>query len=522
MLLGGSRLRPRPSGFLGQLLRDTAGNTLMLVASALFPLLAMVGGGLDMSRGYLSQSRLQQACDAGVLAARKRLGTEAAVTGTIPAEAALVGQRFFNLNFGEGAYGTQDRTFEMTLEDDYAVSGVATVSVPTTLMFIFGHTAMAVEVECEAQLDMTNTDVMMVLDVTGSMAQTNLGDSMPKIEAMKSTIQEFYAQLTAAAPPATRMRFGFVPYSSNVNVGHLLSDDWVNTTWEYQTRELHKEIGPKASPSLQWRYRQLERDVSHWRTETKGCIEERETYQIDDYGHVDLKRALDLNIDLVPSADPDTKWAPMYPEVVYARSMMYDGTGSFTKGQKVTSDEFVSPFVMNLASCPAPARKLAPITQSELTSYLATLVPTGPTYHDIGLIWGARLLSPTGLFASENADAGSARPSSRHLVFLTDGETAPRDLAYSAYGLEPLDERRWDSKSPLTLTQTVESRFSFVCEELKKKNVTVWVIGFGTAPNPVLADCAGAGRYFVATDAGQLAETFTAIARQMGDLRVIR
>ncbi len=494
----------------------------MLVAAALFPLLAMIGGGVDMSRGYLSQSRLQQACDAGVLAARKRIGTTAAITGEIPDDAALAGHRFFNLNFGDGAYGTVDRNFEMTLEDDYSISGKATVDVPTTLMFIFGHSAMAVAVECQAQLDMANTDIMMVLDTTGSMAQVNPGDSVPRIQALKTTVADFYAQLTAAANPGTRLRFGFVPYSSNVNVGHLLQDGWVNTSWDYQSRELHNEIGPKAAPASQWRYDQFKRDVRNWRTETQGCIEERGTYEIADYASVDTNRALDLNIDLVPTTDPKTRWAPMYPEGEYARSMKYDGTGSFTKNQKVTTDEFVSPLVMGLAACPARARKLATITQAELTAYLATLTPAGPTYHDIGMIWGARLLSPTGLFASENGDPRDGLPSSRHMIFLTDGETAPRDLAYSSYGLEPLDQRRWHPGGAFSLTQTVENRFAYVCEQVKRKNVTVWVIGFGTAPNPVLEACAGQGRYFVADDAEQLSDAFATIARRMGDLRVTR
>ena len=130
-----------------------------------------------------------------MLAARKRLGTEAAVTGQIPDGAALAGQRFFNLNFRDGAYGSEDRTFEMTLEDDYSISGEATVSVPTTLMSIFGHGDMPVAVECQAQLDMANTDVMMVLDVTGSMAQINPGDTVPRIEALKTTVRDFYDQL---------------------------------------------------------------------------------------------------------------------------------------------------------------------------------------------------------------------------------------------------------------------------------------------------------------------------------------
>ena len=109
--------------------------------------------------------------------------------------------------FGPGDYGTRQRTFVLSLEDDYAITGKASVEVPTTLMAIFGFADMPVKVQCQAQLNMANTDVMMVLDVTGSMAETNPGDSMSKIDALKATVRSFYAQLSAAAearvtPPA--------------------------------------------------------------------------------------------------------------------------------------------------------------------------------------------------------------------------------------------------------------------------------------------------------------------------------
>lgn len=644
---------PAPA-VLARLLRDRAGNALAMAAAALFPLLGLIGGGVDIGRGYLSQSRLQQACDAGVLAARKRLGTEVAVTGEIPDEAAASGERFFNLNFRNGAYGTEERTFVMTLEEDFSITGQATVEVPTTLMAIFGYDQIPVEVTCQAQLNMANTDVMMVLDVTGSMAQTNPGDTLSRMETLKGTVRNFYAQLAANAPPATRLRFGFVPYSTNVNVGALLKDAWVNTSWSYQSRELHVELGPlttrtydrnwvhksgsvdaaqnvsnypatyhpptagytyvnaaeqvvvvPAKPAsyscdgatpegnytrtdkkiatatepfagppagtrkietyertengthyfvqrsgatcyvksqkyntyvrtfervtdpyqtsvTKWRYDRFARDVSAWRTAGNGCVEERATYEIDDWDNVDLSRALDLDLDRVPGSDPSTRWSPMYPDIIHARSMKYNGTGSFTKGQKVTNDDFINPKVIGAASCPAAARKLATITAAELDSYLATLSPNGSTYHDIGMIWGGRLLSPTGLFAAENADVSGTRPSTRHLIFLTDGETAPRDISYSSYGLEPLDERRWTQGSALTLTQTVERRFSFACNEVKKKNISVWVISFGTAANPIMEACAGADRYFVAADAAELDETFATIAKRMGELRVTR
>ena len=642
------------SGFLARLLRDRAGNTLVMVAAALFPLLGLIGGGVDAGRGYLSQSRLQQAYDAGVLAARKRLGTEVAVTGEIPEEAVMSGERFFNLNFRNGAYGTANRTFAMTLEEDFSITGQATVDVPTTLMSIFGFNNMPVEVTCQAQLNMANTDIMMVLDVTGSMAQTNPGDSQTRIETLKQTVRNFHAQLLANAPPTTRLRFGFVPYSTNVNVGALLQDGWINTAWNYQSREVVVELGPLTTRSYdrnwvyksgsvdaatvlstypatyhpatagytyvdanervvtvpaqparytcdqpnaastftrvdrklstatepfagppsgtrkietyertengtynwtdrsgstcykksqvyntyvrtyewvtdpyqttvsKWRYDRYARDVSLWRTQSNGCIEERSTYEVDDWNNVDLSRALDLDLDLVPTSDAATKWSPMYPNIIYARSMRYNGTGSFTKTQKVTNEDFVNPNVLGTAACPAAARKLAPITPSQLDTYLATLQPTGATYHDIGMIWGGRLISPTGLFASENADVSATRPSTRHLIFLTDGETAPLDISYSSYGMEPLDERRWTQGSGLTLTQTVERRFSFACQQVKNRNVSVWVISFGTAANPVMQACAGADRYFVAADAEELDETFATIAKRMGELRVTR
>src|SRR3546814_10019435 len=62
-------------GFLTRLLHNEAGNTLAIVAAAIFPLAGMIGGGLDMSRLYLAKTRLQQACDAGALAGRKAMGS---------------------------------------------------------------------------------------------------------------------------------------------------------------------------------------------------------------------------------------------------------------------------------------------------------------------------------------------------------------------------------------------------------------------------------------------------------------
>ena len=510
--------RTEPRGFFARLARDRAGNTLAMIAAAIAPIMAMVGGGVDMGRSYLAQARLQQACDAGVLAARKRLGSEAAVTGTIPESTGEIGQRFFNVNFRDGAYGSFERRFNMTLEEDYSIAGTASVTVPTTIMRIFGFNEVPIAVNCQAQINFSNTDVLMVLDVTGSMAQTNPGDSLSKINTLKQTVKGFYLQLQAAAQAGSRIRYGFVPYSTNVNVGGLLEDDWVVSDWHYQSRR-----PSPAGVSGTWQYKQLSYDVSNWRTDSNGCMEERDTYEITDYDNVNLAKALDLDIDLVPTAGkPSTQWRPMYPGLVYARAVEWSGSGSLTSNTVHTDKEFVSPKGLGTAACPPPAMKLTEVDEGDIDDYLATLKASGSTYHDIGMIWGGRLISPTGLFADENGDTSVNSPTNRNLIFLTDGETAPSDLSYSSYGFEPIDKRRWSSNSSLTLTQHVERRFAFACNEVKKRNVTVWVIGFGTSLNPIMKDCAGPGHYFEAADAEQLNASFATIARNMSRLRIER
>ena len=296
----------------------------------------------------------------------------------------------------------------------------------------------------------------------------------------------------------------------------------VDVKWTKGTGSAPLNIGASSSiPADGW-----PDNVQPLWAEFRGCIEERDTYEIDDYAKVDLNKALDLDIDLVPTkGNPKTQWRPLIPGWVFARDIWWDGSGTWQTNPSKSPWTFLMPFWAGLAVCPAPARALAEMPDpTVLDSYLNTLTPEGSTYHDIGMIWGGRMVSSTGLFASQNADAGGV-PTSRHLIFLTDGETAPLEYSYATYGVEPLDNRRWNRDKPkggLTLPQVVEKRFAVACDEVKKKNITVWVISFGISLNPIMKDCAGPGRAFEAKDAAALNETFSKIAQQMGDLRIAK
>jgi len=642
--------RIQGTGFLRRLARDRSGNTLALVAAAVLPIVGLIGGGVDMSIAYLADSRLQQACDAGVLAARKRLGSGAIVTGNVPEDVAEIGQRFFDINYQDGIYDTYARQFSMYLEDDFAISGEASVAVPTTLMSVFGYQQIAVDVKCEANMSFSNADILMALDVTGSMRHTNPDDTNSRIDSMKQVIRDFHAEMEANKSPGTRVRYGFLPYASNVNVGHLLADEWVVDDWTYQSREaagaaisgytksysenwtaisgsisawtdvstydatwippqpgsdgsgdeggssavpghykcqgnqpgntlakqdilLSTDEEPYAGPpsgtkktehrqltqdglayrtirsesvctiqradydnyvrtydrishpaqysQTSWLYKPIEYDVTNWRSETSGCLEERSTYKIDDPTNVDFDQALDLNIDLVPTSDaPATQWRPMYPDNIFVRSLDSGGSGDITPEEVSSASTFAQTGLWWFSGCPAPAQALSELNSTALETYLSTLTPEGATYHDIGMIWAGRMISPTGLFESANQDVADSTPTNRNIIFLTDGETEAYDIAYTAYGIDALDQRRWQSGSSSTLVETVEERFGIACREIRKKNITVWIIAFGTEANDSMKQCSGEGRYFEADNADQLSAAFSKIANSLGDLRV--
>src|SRR3546814_4052597 len=93
-------------GFLTRLLHNEAGNTLAIVAAAIFPLAGMIGGGLDMSRLYLAKHRLQQACHAGALVGRKAMGSGSwSTTQGDDAAKAMI-----QSNYAGAAYGSRALT----------------------------------------------------------------------------------------------------------------------------------------------------------------------------------------------------------------------------------------------------------------------------------------------------------------------------------------------------------------------------------------------------------------------------
>lgn len=249
-----------------------------------------------------------------------------------------------------------------------------------------------------------------------------------------------------------------------------------------------------------------------------GCIIERLTAKFSST-ETAPSTAYDMDIDMVPTAsDDDTRWKPFLPNITYNRGRVAERLGDTTDRKnfvEAVADD------SNIAACPVAAMNLTTMTKADhddFDKYIKTLQPRGYTYHDAGMAWGARLISPTGLFAADNGPY-NGRPVSRHIVFMTDGDMVTNRDNLSHQGLERSMERI-GSTSDADGTARHNNRFRQLCESAKRKGLTIWVISFGVGSNSNLNSCASTGQAFEADNAAQLNAQFQAIARQISKLRL--
>jgi hypothetical protein len=576
----------------------------------MIPLAALSGSAIDMARIYVVKVRLQQACDAGVLAGRKFMVDDGDTT--LDANADTQAKAFFANNFRTGWFSTKDVSFTPTKTSDSQVEGNAAATVPMTLMRMFGKDDVAVSVDCQARYDVADADIMFVLDTTGSMAcsPTDPGcgaasktytrndgttgyytveESGSKIAGLRSAVMSFYDTVAANVDPGTQIRYGFVTYSSTVNVGYLLPQaDLVSTTWKYQTRHMigvsdsgsatrlntynsitsatcdtYKTPAPTVATANwssdgtasyqtvswsadrrnsttgtctvsrqtvkpQWRYEQYPLNISQYVTgatvtdptkvggstsKWQGCIEERDTDVASSFDANDLPP--DLDPDLKP-ADDSTRWRPMWPDATYNRGSATSATsvGDSSSYSMVSASQ-------GYVSCGMPALRLATMTRDQVNDYVYNndFRALGGTYHDVGMIWGTRLISPTGIFAADTAArAGHVEPN-RYIVFMTDGDMAPNTSIYGLYGMERYDQRVTGGNTSKD-TDYHNARFVAECQAAKNRNIKVFVVGFGQTLTSELTACASPGQAYYASDNASLTAAFKKIANQVAMLRL--
>ena len=240
-----------------------------------------------------------------------------------------------------------------------------------------------------------------------------------------------------------------------------------------------------------------------------GCIEERQSVPTITSTTTALPSgANDLNINMVPTGDVATQWRPQWPAVAYYRTA---GSGNTTTGTYNSS-----------AACPAAAVRLVAWNRAAMLSYVNALTPTGSTYHDIGMLWGTRMLTNAGVFA-DSPDVFNSMPVSRHIIFMTDGQMDTDPSVYGAYGMERNDMRVSGMASPseTELNGRHLARFKMICTAAKSLNISIWVIAFGTSLSSDMLACASnANQASTVADRTALIARFRQIGNNIGALRL--
>lgn len=544
-----AKLPSQTKGFLARLLASQTGNTMVIVAAAMFPLAGMIGGGLDLSRAYLTKTRLQQACDAGVLAGRKKMPAGGTVTTEITNEV----KKYVEFNFPQGYQGTANYTVVPTLGTNDQINLSLSTTIPTAIMKLFGKRAIDIGVSCTARDDYSNIDIVLVLDNTGSMAckperdgtncsqwingqiedkkvksgksltlpdgrvvsyvqeETSNSVNVSRMQALRDALTSLHATMsvieaqfnTATEASRKRIRWAIVPFSQMVNAGRAIGpadttlysrhSDWFNTTGSYR-----KSSGTSAASAT---------SVSHdstWMGSTwDGCVEETQTSNlITTSSSYSIPNNLpsgtnDLNFDTVPNSS-QTRWT--------------------VADDSATGDAQYA--------CPKFMREPDQMSASEFSSYFSFnngFIANGGTFLDIGMLWGGRLLSRTGLWKDDNPKYFHSFPVARFVIFMTDGEMDTGQYGYAAYAQEKFWKRVASDGAVATSNDNHSKRLSMICTAIKNADARIYAISFGAGSslNSDMQGCSsGAGYGYRAANADELNKAFRDIGDNIGSLRL--
>jgi hypothetical protein len=513
------------------------------------------------------------------------------------------------------------------------------------VMKMFGAADTVVSVNCPARYDVADTDIIFVLDTTGSMAcapadsdstcnsyvsgagngsytRPSTSNGVPgyagttgyyvpektgsRISALRQAVLDFYDTFAANADATTHVRYGFVTYTSTVNAGKAVTDisptymvggaGNATTTWNYQSRYISNDYTVSGTTSTStvnnssssacaalasrtpaatgaqpytyststgtaivkttsyssgskvctvttktvgpvWSYGQIPLDVSAIvagntiddptkvdasTTSWPGCVEERDT-TAGTSSFTNSSLPGDLDPDLVPTSDA-TRWRPLWPDVIYAR-WNFGSTATATSNGDSNShpNEGAAAYLKaGYVSCGKPVSRLGVMARTDVSNYVnaTDFKPIGGTYHDTGMIWGTRMLSPDGIFAGDTTTWPGDTAPNRVIIFLTDGDMAPNQNIYGQYGVEYYD-RRVTGGDFSNITNYHNARFLAECSKAKNKNIDIWTITIGPSATSQMQTCATSTTQALYTQSGSdLSDYFKTIAKHLARLRV--
>jgi Flp pilus assembly protein TadG len=436
--------------------RDTAGVAAIVFALCIPMVVASAGLAVDLSRAYNVKNRLSNALDKATLAAASTSGTTQELTDRM--------QNYFNANFSDDQMSTV-LTTSLTVTGNTMVAS-ASARVNTTFMAILGQNYIDVAEETEVVRELSGLEVAMVLDVTGSMAGSN-------ITALKTAATNFLNIMFTEVSDPLYLKIGIVPYSDVVNVGSYgLGLD--PSGGSYGTAFVSRPATDSyVTPTSGINYDLASTNAWH------GCVLEQTAGK-----------------DVLDESTPNWEMYRYPPTCTRTRHGVCD------RWRMDPNYGCITPNVLPLTN-----------DQTTLLNKISGLQTGGNTYGNIGMAWGWKVLSPDAPF--QEGVAYSDQRWSKTVIMMTDGDNTV-DNYYSAFG----------SNSSLTVAQ-LNSKFATICTNMKAQGIRIYTITFQSGINDstraFYRDCATApNMYYNAPTDQNLIDAFQTIADQLSQLHITR
>jgi Flp pilus assembly protein TadG len=496
--------------------------TIAIMFALMAPLLIGAAGmSLDYAQAYLVRQRLMQALDAAALAAAAASGDSAQITQKV--------KDFFNANYPEEKIGF---TFEPVVKvsgDEVTVTGTARFD--TMFLPVLGIDYINVSAQTVVVREVQGLEVVMVLDNTGSMSTNN------NIAALKDGSKNFINILFGATSNPEFIRIGMVPYSNSVRIGRYglgqkpdgsqyadgdvfvqlpagvtYTNDWTSANW-YGCVIEHKGSGYSSSATHATGTKgQLWKNGTSWDGHGwNPAVNTNDPYDYDTFD--DYEGPWDIySFGRVISQNAKCSDLSGYA-TARCSSCLTNGTnkdkcntnycfcwGSDANGG--TNQGCPTAYVMPLSS-----------DQNALLAHVDTMSTEGNTLGNIGMVWGARMISPEAPF--EEAHDWDNEYWKKAVVMMTDGDNT-ENATYSSYW--------FTAKNNMSVTK-FNDRFAETCEALKEKGVTVYTVTFTSGINnqtkEYYKDCATSeDHYFDAPSQTELKDAFERIARELSNLHI--
>jgi len=435
------------------------------------------GGGLDYARSVIVKSSMSEALDAAALAVAQSKGLTTAQMQTLA-------QQYFNANYRQNSdYGTP---VAVTVTKSGQVVTVATsCAMPTTMLKVAGLSTLTITASSSVTYGQTKLWVSLVLDNTGSMADTD-NSGLSKISALKSASHSLLTMLQGAGTNAGDVQVAIIPFEKDVNVGTgSVNASWIDWT-EWNAKHGSCNISNKNDPAScqvngTWNTNRSSCNIPGYYTQN-SCQNAIGTWTPDNHSTWN-----GCVMDRGYTNNPDTTYN-------------YDVTNSSPVAGRTSS---LFPAEQD-SYCPQSLMSLS-YDWTALSNKIDAMQPNGATNQTIGLEWGWHAMTQGAPLSAPALPDNTQRV----IILLSDGLNT---------------QDRWYGTG-YSQSSDVDSRMALACSNAKAAGITIYAvfvdINGAQGNSSVLQSCAtDSTKYYDLTSSSQIATAFADIGQQITNLRV--